>query len=266
MGKDAGLLAEVERDVLSGASVADVLRKCIVIGGRTSSAELRDWATAELRGYGNVDAAPSYRQVGAPIYADAITGSHHIKGQRISRSMLPDFAQDDIKETYTFQVGIGEIEALIEQCRRDGETQAKLSLPMAADLAHLMDQGSGNPWQHIGALYWGISVASLEGIVDQVKTTAAQLIAELRAVTPLGADLPSSAATTQAVNVAVHGKARNITVSTGLASDQSVVNASQPSDGVGWWTRGRKIGAFAVGAAGIASAVLAAFQVYGSPF
>ncbi len=145
VSKDQGLLAEVERDVLSGAPVADVLRKCIVIGGRAGSSELRDWATAELRGYGTADEAPAYRQVGAPIYADAVTGTHHIAGQRISPSMLPDFAQDDLKETYTFQVGIGEIEAVIEQCRRSGETQVKLSLPMAADLARLMDANSGTP-------------------------------------------------------------------------------------------------------------------------
>ncbi len=107
VSKDQGLLAEVERDVLSGAPVADVLRKCIVISGRAGSSELRDWATAELRGYGTADEAPAYRQVGAPIYADAVTGTHHIAGQRISPSMLPDFAQDDLKETYTFQVGIG---------------------------------------------------------------------------------------------------------------------------------------------------------------
>ncbi len=127
---------------------------------------------------------------------------------------------------------------------------------------------AGHPYQHIGALYWGISVASLAGLVDQVKTTAAQLVGELRAATPAGAELPTPAATTQAVNVVVHGKARNVTVSTGVATDQASVGsaAAATGDARGRWTTSRKVGAFVVGVAGIASAVLAGFQVWGSPF
>ena len=266
--RDESLLAEIERDVLAGGPVADALRKCVVLGGRSGSTELRDWATKELRGYESEDTVPAYRTVGAPIFADALTGNAIVRGQRISPSMLPDFAQEHLQEAYTFMIGIGEIEALAEQARAGGG-QAKLSLPMALDLARVMDSASGNPFQQINALYWGIGVASLDGIVDQVKTTVAQLVGELRAATPAGADVPSEAATTQAVHVAVYGKARNVTVSTaGRDSSPRVVTDSTISEAVqgGFWTTGRKVGAAVVGLAGIVSAVLTGFEVWGSPF
>lgn len=42
------LLAEVERDLLDGKPLADLLRKCVILGGRSGSHELRDWASKEL--------------------------------------------------------------------------------------------------------------------------------------------------------------------------------------------------------------------------
>ena len=41
--KDQGLLREIERDLLDGKPLADLLRKCVVLGGRAGSPELREW-------------------------------------------------------------------------------------------------------------------------------------------------------------------------------------------------------------------------------
>jgi hypothetical protein len=264
--RDDSLLAEIERDVLSGVPVADALRKCVVLGGRLASTDLRDWATKELRGYGGDDDVPAYRTVVAPLYCDAVAGHRIITGQRISPRDLPEFTHNSISESYTIGVGVGEIEALIQQASSSGG-MAKLSLPMAADLARYMDSQVGDPWQHITALYWQVAVSSLEGVVDQVKTTIAQLVSELRAVTPEGAELPSPAAAAQAVSVAAHGKAR-VTVNNIHATGSATASLQSPAPPVeaAFWTRGRKVGATIVGAAGIVSAVLGAFQVYGSPF
>jgi AbiTii len=50
--RDSDLLAEIERDVLDESkSVAAALRRCLALGGQPKSAELRDWASRELRGY-----------------------------------------------------------------------------------------------------------------------------------------------------------------------------------------------------------------------
>jgi hypothetical protein len=106
-GRDAGLLSDIEADVLSDRPLADALRKCVVLGGQAGSVELREWATKELRGYDEDDQMPAYRTVGALIYVNAITGPSVITGQMISSSSLPDFARDQIKESYTFPQGVG---------------------------------------------------------------------------------------------------------------------------------------------------------------
>jgi len=68
-GRDAGLLAQIEEDVLSDRSLADALRKCIMLGGRAGSAELRQWATQELKGYPDKEEVPDFLTVAAPILA-----------------------------------------------------------------------------------------------------------------------------------------------------------------------------------------------------
>lgn len=171
--RKTNLLAEIEADVLSDRPLAGALRKCVILGGRAGSVELRDWATRELRGYTPGKDVPGYRTVPAPIFADAFTGNAIVKHQRISPSLLPDFAKDDIKEEFTFYNGIGEIEAMI---RGDDSDQVRLGLPMALDLARVMDKASDNRFQHITSLYWGVSKSSLRGIVDQVKTTLTELV------------------------------------------------------------------------------------------
>jgi hypothetical protein len=226
---------------------------------------LREWATKELQGYDGADEVPPYRKVGAPIFADAVTGNSIIKGQRISPSALPEFARDAISEQYVFGIGVGEIEALIRQAHADGGS-VKLSLPMAAELAQVMDEAVGDPFQKITGLYWRVSTSSLEGVVDQVKNTLAQLIAELRAATPSGEELPAKEAAANAVSIVAHRRARvTVTNAQSGAGPATASSNEQPTE-TGFWTTGRKIGAAIVGLAGIASAVLAGFQVYGSPF
>ena len=66
------LLGEIEAGALDRRTpIGDVLRKVIALGRQAGSAELRDWATRELRGYGADDEIPV--QVGAPLQ---IVGQH----------------------------------------------------------------------------------------------------------------------------------------------------------------------------------------------
>ena len=80
VASDHTLLAEIERDLLDGRALADLLRKCIMLGGRSGSQELRDWAGKELRGYDPDDELPPYRVVSAPIMLDGISGNWAYEG------------------------------------------------------------------------------------------------------------------------------------------------------------------------------------------
>ncbi len=257
--RDASLLAQIEDEVLSDKSLADTLRKCVVLGGKAGSRDLREWATRELKGYGDDDEVPAYRTVGAPILADAVTGSAWVKRQRIGTFMLPDFVRDRVKESFTFREGVGLLEAMIEQSA--GKGHVDLSLPMAAEIGKMVDDASGNPFQQIHGLYWSVSTASLRGIVDQVRTTLAELVAEIRAALPGDAEIPTAAVADQAVNVAVHGARARISVTTAQSVDGSTATAAplqEPRSG--WWSRSRIIGAALAGIASIAGLGIAIAQ------
>ncbi len=65
------LLKEI-RDAAVDANVpiANVLRKCAVLGAKLKNNELRDWALQELNGYKDGNDLPEYRKVMAPLTGD----------------------------------------------------------------------------------------------------------------------------------------------------------------------------------------------------
>jgi hypothetical protein len=259
--RDASLLAQIESDVLGSTPIADVLRKCLVLGGRSGSLSLREWAAAELKGYGD-DEVPEYRRVGAPILVDAVVGNSMITKQRFGDAALPDFVREHVSEVLDIRRGVGEIEAMIAGATKG---TVKLSLPGAAEIAGFIDRGSGNPYQHINAIYWGVSVSALQGILDHVRTVLTELVAELR-VDVSGDEMPSASATDQAVNIAVHGKRASVSVSAAKADSGSVAfvaSSETPPPKTTWWSRTRIVGAGAAGLASIVGLVIAFGQIRG---
>jgi len=264
--RERGLLGEIERDVLDeDKSLANALRKCIILGGHAGSTDLREWATRELRGYGGEDNLPEYRMVAAPILIDAVNPRVQVRGQRISPRVLPDFVAETVEEKVELRGGIGELEAFIRQCDATGEP-VDISLPMGADIARLMNHQIGEPLQQILSVYWRVGPASLRGVTDQVRTTLAELVGELRAGMGDDQDVPSAELASQAMNVAVHGRKSNVTVTSAQSSGggESIVGSgreTQPESS--HWSRARKIGAFIVGGATILATVVALVQWLG---
>src|SRR4051812_28477048 len=106
------LIAQIEQEALDDrASLAGALRKCVVLGGKSGSEALRDWATRELKGYYGQDDLPEYRDVPAQIQIDGALTNGLVTGQPIARSELPDFVQEKVQERVEFRDGAGAIEA-----------------------------------------------------------------------------------------------------------------------------------------------------------
>lgn len=183
------LLAALESDIIADAAVAPTLRKVILLGGRAGSSELRDWASLELSGYDDEASLPAYRRVPAPICIDANVGNTRRTGQIISPSILPTYARDLFSNGPTFFQGIGTIEAMAREARIDGGNLT-LTHRNAMDVCAALD--AGQPFQETTALYWKVSAASIEGIVEHVKTTLAELVAAMRSRTPVGDVLPEA--------------------------------------------------------------------------
>jgi AbiTii len=146
-----------------------------VLGGKSGSERLRDWATRELKGYYGQDDLPDYRVISAPLMIDGIAGNYQIKRQSFPPSGLPDFAREHISEKVELRDGVGAIEALLQHA------EINLSPPMSSDLMRYMNAQSDEPYQHIERLYWGVSHSAVRGVLDQIRTSLTQLVAELRA-------------------------------------------------------------------------------------
>jgi hypothetical protein len=256
-GRSDRLLREIESGVLDqGTSIGDLLRKAVALGGRAGSAELRDWATRELQGYGPDDELPEYRKIAAALLVDMIAPGWSVTGRTISPTELPDFAQDVITNDVNLRQGIGQI----EQLARRGDA-VKIQPGGAPDLVRFMN-AQGNLNGHLERLYWSVSPVALDGVVDQVRNTLTVMIAEINANLPDGTDTLPAEVATNAINVAVNGKGHKIN----LAAPQqgSTVTTTSPEEEPRRW--GRTAWGVLLGLVAIIAAVLALMQVQGWQF
>lgn len=257
--REDSLIAQIEKEALDEtASLAGALRKCVVLGGKSGSEQLRDWATRELKGYHSDAELPSYRIVPAQICIDGATTNALVTGQPIARSILPDFVQENVGEDVELREGAGALEALAARAESTGEA-IKMSLPMGGDIARLMTAEMRG--QQVLSVYWALTPPAVRGVLDQIRTALAVLVAELRATTASEAALPSAEAADHAVNVVVTGERHTVSVNTARALGAGASAATGASDPNGvtspFWNRSRRIGAFVVGAATVAGAVVA---------
>ncbi len=214
-------MSQIESNALNEqSSLASALRKCIVLGGKSGSERMRDWATRELQGYSKSDPLPAYRIIGAPLMVDGVRGNVQIQRQQIPPSSLPEFVRQHISERLELRDGVGSLEALVAQ------EEIRLSPPGASDLAHYLNAQSGNPYQHIISIYWSVASAAIRGVLDHIRTALTQLVAELRANMPETDDLPSAENANQAVTVVVSGERPSVNVTAAQASGRGATAAA----------------------------------------
>lgn len=254
-------LRRIQRDALnSRVPISKVLREVIVLGGRSGSQELIDWAMRELNGYGKEDKLPPYRHATAPLQIDGATMTAHIRQQTLAPFDLPDFAQDYISNELELRMAISTVEHLVERTA-PGEV-VKLSPPGADNLVSLMNrQGS---WQgHIERLYWCVSPVVFVELVEGVRTALVSFTAQLEAVTGPDGRVPSSAATDNSVAVAIYGDRSRIKNLTVYSAGGDISFDTAPGERVPWWRRWWSI---TLAAVTLASAGLALMQVQGWHF
>lgn len=261
MGRNHDLLTEIESGALDSSSdLPALLRKCIALGGVTGSERLRDWAALELKGYKSKDDLPKYREVHAPLLLDGVAGNQRVTGQMVPGNMVPDYARDAINTEVSFLQPIAEVAAMLMRAADSGDHFVRLSPPGSTELVVLINDefaqhdrrqfGTGlPPTQIIERIYWSVSEVALTRILDVVRTTLVELVAEMRAGTPKGQGLPSREVADQAVEIAIYGRGNRIVVNQVGPSAQgaatsggvaSVGNAEPETSArkVGWWVFG----------------------------
>jgi len=236
------LLAQIGSDALDDrVPVITTLRKCIALGAEARSDELRDWASKELEGYRDGD-IPSYRTIHVPLMIDSASPFRQVRGQQISPCDLPDFARDVITEDLPLAFGVGDLQALVRNARAAGKRAIEMAPDGAADLVTLWNQrpnfGGGG---QIMRLYWDVSVARIEGVLEQIRNTLVRLVSEMRASMPADSAVPSPEQAASAVNVVLHGGKRSVfNVNTAVADNgasASVTTPPPPPQKEGGWTK-----------------------------
>lgn len=264
------LIDEIQRDALTDAPLSSTLRKVIALGDHLKSERLRAWARHELKGYASDEQLPAFRSVGAPLCVDAIVGYGTVKGQRMSPAELPDFTRDVLSEVTEIRYGVAELEHLLNSTEAAGRNSVHLSPSGAAEIVAYMNHEIGSPVQHIQSLYWSVSLTSLVGILDHIRTALVELMVEIRPIELPDASPAADDIVDRALNIAVYGDHSNVVVasqeaggtdaSSSVTQDIRVGQAVEtPKARETWWTRTRIVGA-AVG--GILTALVALTTLY----
>jgi len=243
----AQLLDEIHNGALdSGTNLPDLLRKCIALGGETGSERLRDWAQQELMGYGPGTEVPSYRKTASLLYLDGSRIGGLVRGQQVPLNMIPVEIRDKVRESMDnieIRQPVAELVHIVESHRQKGDASVKLSPPLAQELVALInhklaeDDRRSDPFpspfpigpsQVVERVYWEVGLNNFAAVIDAVRTVLVQLVVEIRAATPAGVSAPSREAAEQAVDVALHGKARvrNLVINQVAADSQGAASAS----------------------------------------
>jgi hypothetical protein len=160
----------------------------------------------------------------------------------------------------TFALPIAEIAHIVDQAHARGEGSVNIApasvREVVAIINHELAQAEGqefgfssSPTQTVDRIYWSVSLASIARILDVVRTTLVELIAEMRAETPSGEMLPSRDIAEQAVDVAIYGKRNRVVIAqvgsggqvAAAASGTSSLGAGEAETGprrVMWWLAG----------------------------
>lgn len=251
-GRDK-LLDEIERGALDERkSLSSLLRRCIMVGSRTGSTELRDWASRELSGYVGEDDVPSYRTVPAIIAVDGISVNYKVTDLQISVLDLPDFVRESgYGDEHTLRTGIATIEELAHR-----DDTIRISLPESTMLARFLNSQHNDRFREVHRVYLIVNRIAIREVLDQIRNALVELVAEMLATLPKGEKVPTKAAADMAVNYVITGRRNTINIVNAQASDggTNTITSPTPPAKETFWQRWRKRGVF-VGIATVVAAV-----------
>ena len=160
----------------SPAKVGSALRACLALGERLQSAELTEWATAELHGYRGESSVPDYREFQFPLTVDANNGAWSNSGVLIPMSALPDDVSQLLKDvplTYT----VDELASFIESNEQSVKFVPKAMTELMQMIPHL--PGFDDSFV-VTRVCYDVPVSILRGIVAAVAAKLVLLVAEIR--------------------------------------------------------------------------------------
>jgi hypothetical protein len=264
------LLDEIERDLLDDTvSTSSVLRKFLILGGKTDSVDLREWARAELRGYEEGVDLPPYRMIWARMEIRGQNGPH-LFTHEIGPSDLPEEVREHggFTNNMAMRQSLDELEKLVQTV----DSHIRFARGGGTEIVQMMnrDLRKDDPFAAIYSLAWVLPKSSIEGLIAQVRTAATEIVAELLAELPDDETAsPSKAQVDGAVQYIFTGNRGPIHVatssaasgSTSIATADATALPAHPEPRKTFWQRFRDRG-LVVGVAQIVGAVAGCAGVY----
>jgi hypothetical protein len=161
-------------------STADMLRKCQILAHRLRHDPFKEWVAHELTGYPTDESLPDYRgAIVGEVKADLLgfMGAS-AKNVGVPLTNLPEDYRERMAQFKFFQ-GVAMLEGIVADAARTGET--RVMSPFSSELAALTPVWKN--YQTI-SMWVEVPVASVTGILDQVRTRALAFTLEIETANP----------------------------------------------------------------------------------
>lgn len=177
------LLRQIQNDAINpNMKVSDLLRKCKILAYRLGNDEFKNWVDSELNGYEAREQVPSYRVLN-------VTSQGHFSGlfgRELRNAEIPLYClPSQLQESLSKAIFLNPI-ATLENLSTKGEAV----LSQAWDCAILGKYGSDMYRDmHCIQAWKVISVPSVIGIIDVVKTKILNFVLEIEVINPNAGDV-----------------------------------------------------------------------------
>jgi hypothetical protein len=161
-------------------SLSNMLRKCQILAFRLRHQPFKEWVAHELNGYPDDAMLPDYRgSLRGEIKAD-LAGAFGASAKNVAVPLtnIPEQVRERAAE-FKFYQGVAMLESLIADAKRTGDT--RLMSPFSPELAAMTPVWQG--YQAI-SMWLEVPVASVAGILDQVRSRALEFVLEIEAENP----------------------------------------------------------------------------------
>lgn len=168
------LTEDIVGSASGNASLADVLRKCLVLAFGLRNAPFQSWVEQELDGY-SVDAElPNYRaNIPTGIKANVMNRAYRHPNVAVPARTMPENVRKTLT-TINFRQSVGELEEIVwsAHARGDGTVRVNIDAAVWALVEFENDYNVTDMWQEI-------SIAQIAGGLDAVRNTALRFALEL---------------------------------------------------------------------------------------
>jgi len=166
--------------IRSDTEVAVLLRMCLQLAASLPSAQLRELATRELRGYPHEASLPLYRKrFHTPVYGTFTDGHAIVRNQGVAMTSLPEgmlSLRDDLFYT-AIRSGVHQIETLVASGRDVFE------IPWPADAVRLL-AGVFNPRLVLVEASQVVPATAYTTVLGGIRDTILQFVLDLEVVDP----------------------------------------------------------------------------------